>query len=149
MRIFMVIVKAVCGECHTYFFNNIDDANKFAFEKWIGLCEEERLDTLISVYWIDLSSLFNNFDDRRCEKLDVGMDDKCFSSRQIVKTAQNAYHEYPSMFFAALDDLATFVSGDTGQLLKEQCTEAALRLGDVYLKALDAAGIPLWLIEKN
>lgn len=149
MRFFIVIYKTVNGDCHAYFFVNLSDANKFALEQWMGLCPEERLDTLISVYWIDLSSLFNNFDDRRCEKLDVGVDDRCFSSRQIVKTAQNAYHEYPSMFFAALDDLATFVSGDTGQLLKEQCTEAALRLGGVYLKALDAAGIPLWLLEKN
>lgn len=149
MRIFIVLAKAASGECHTYFFNNIDDANKFALEQWKGLCPEERLDTLISVYWIDLSSVFKVLDGQLCEKLDCGTDDKCFSSRKIVTSARNAYHEYPSMFFAALDDMVKLISEDTNHILKQECTEAALRLSEVYLKILEAAGTPLWMMERN
>lgn len=151
MRIFITISKTINGECHFYFFKRLADANEYAFEIWKEVCEEERLDTYIGVHWIDLTPAFEvpKSDDQFCDKLDCGTDDKCFSSRQIVTSARNAYHEYPSMFFAALDDMVKLISDDTNQILKRECTEAALRLGKVYLKVLDAAGIPLWLIEKN
>ena len=149
MRIFITISKTINGECHAHFFVNLSDANKFAFEQWMGLCPEERLDTLISVYWIDLSSLFNNFDDRRCEKLNYDANDSCFSSRELIANAWNAYHEYPSMFFAALDGLVNLIGGDTGQTLKDECTEAYLALSKVYLNVLKAVGTPLWLLEKS
>lgn len=151
MRIFMVIVKAVCGECYTYFFNNKDDANKFAFEKWIGLCEEERLDTYIGVYWIDLTSAFDSLtkpDGQISDQLDWGSDDSCFSSKKLIANAQNLYHEYPSAYFGALDELVKSIGGDTGQNLKQEGTEVFHNLNKVYLKALEAAGIPLGLLDK-
>lgn len=149
MRIFIVLAKAASGECHAYFFKNRADANGYAYGRWIGVREEERLDTFISVYWIDLSSVFKVLDGQLCEKLDCGTDDKCFSSRKIVTSARNAYHEYPSMFFAALDDMVKLISEDTNHILKQECTEAALRLGEVYLRVLEAAGTPLWMMERN
>lgn len=151
MRIFIVICKYIRGDCHAHFFKNLADANKYAFGWWTGVCEEERLDTYIGVHWIDLTPAFEvpKSDDQFCDKLDWGTDDKCFSSRQMVTNAWNVYHEYPGTFYASIDKIAELIGGDIGQDLKKECTEAALRLGDVYLKVLEAAGTPLWILEKN
>lgn len=149
MRIFVAICKAANGECHAYFFKQLADANEYAFEIWKGVREDERLATQIGVYWIDLSSVFCVSDGQRCEKLNYDANDSCFSSRELIANAWNAYHEYPSMFFAALDGLVNLIGGDTGQTLKDECTEAYLALSKVYLNVLKAVGTPLWLLEKS
>lgn len=151
MRIFIAICKAVSGECHAFFFKTLVDANRYAFEIWKEGCEEERLDTYIGVYWIDLTSAFDSLtkpDGQNSDKLDWGSDEGCFSSKKLIANAQNLYHEYPSAYFGALDELVKSIGGDTGQYLKQEGTEVFHNLNKVYLKALEAAGIPLGLLDK-
>lgn len=151
MRIFIVLAKAQSGECQVWFFKKLRSANKFAFEMWKKIQEEDPLSTKIGVYWVDLSSAFDSFskpDGQISDKLDWGSGVSCFSPNKLVTNAMIVYKKYPGTFLAALENIVDLIGADASQDLRLKCEDARLALNKVYLDVLNASGIPLGYYDK-